>query len=342
MCGGQESYRKNPSEDCLFFRNNWILFSYHDLQSNKRLDGDGEVSTEPVTNGASAWNSILGTGNGKTHFLGRCGTIPVYDGTSWVLVRNVHTIYEGAENCTDPAKADTLRVYANSLLDHYPETIQQLEKLGVRVKALLNRQIKTYEDVVTWAESIFNTGPTLKLPPHVADTVALAFNDVIIEVKAGKDPAYVIPAAPRGADVMATLDFMVPGSKTRYGPRHEFTRTAFSKQLPDRTRYQGDAPRRRRGRPRKDGLMPGSDEAKLADKQKADDRKARREAREAARLESRGASKSPPKPAPLEEKAASGNGKAEASDQVASITPMPSRRRRPLVKVGQDRRGIGT
>jgi len=283
------------------------------------------MSAEATT----VWTKIVSSmGGGKSHdfvILRYAGCIPVHDEGVWRVFKNTLTIYPGAENCADPAKVDALRENAKSLLEHYPETVPQLEKLGVRVRALVNKPITDFEGVVAWALSIFNTGPVSKLPPHVHDTVDIAYGDVVIGVKHGRDAVYVIPAAPRGEGIFATLDFSVPGSKTRYGPRHDYTRLAFAKQVPQsgrKARYRGTTadgePRRLRGRPRKDGLMPGSAEAKAADEQKEAERQAgvqqRREARAAKRAEKLAATQLPKAEKPPEE--------------VASITNLPRRKKR--------------
>ena len=221
--------------------------------------------------------------NGKPHPTGRAGCIPVFDGSEWRVFKNSLTIYFGAENAADPAKVDVLRSNVNDLLDHYPETIPKLEKLGAKVKALLKHRIETHEDVSAWADSMFNSGPVdAKQPAHVHDTVHLAYDDVVIEVKTGKDPVYVIPAGPRGSGEGATLDFSVPGSKKRFGPRHEFSQAAFNEQIEKRTKPRPAAEGQRpRGRPRIDGLVPGSAEAKRADRKKEKEREAKRAARAA-------------------------------------------------------------
>jgi Family of unknown function (DUF6424) len=222
--------------------------------------------------------------------LGRSGSIPVFDGDKWRIFKNYLTVFLGAENCADPAKVDLLRENVINLLEHYPETIPQLERLGVRVRALLNKRIETTADVAVWSGSIFNTGPVSKQPVHVHDTMQLAHNDIVIEVRGGKEPVYVIPAGPRGADINETVDFSVPGSKRRYGARHDFTRLAFTRQVPKEAKpatYRGKTaegePQRPRGRPRKDGLVPGSPEARRADRKKEREKEARRLAREARR-----------------------------------------------------------
>lgn len=233
----------------------------------------------------SVWAKILTSIGHEADLLDRSGCVPVYDASmkTWRIFRNV-TLHQGAENVADPARVDGVRINAKSLVDHYPGTIEQLERYGARVKTLLNQQITTYKDVVNWAESLFNVGPSSKLPSHVHATLDLAYDDFVIEVKSGREAVYVIPASPRDSDDYTTLDFSVPGSRRRYGPRHEYSRTAFAKQVvPKPPRYRGKTvegePHRPRGRPRKDGLIPGSAAAKRADTKKEKERMARRATR---------------------------------------------------------------
>lgn len=262
---------------------------YNFLQYGKLTYG-GRLRVTEVTK--KVWAKILQTmDENPAHPTGCAGCIPVYDG-QWRVFRNALTIYDGAENAADPAKVDVLRQNVVDLLDHYPDTIKQLEKLGARVRGLLNRQIKTQADVQAWADSMFNSGPTGgKQPLHIHDTIDLAYDDIVIEVKGGRDPVYVIPAGPRGSGVNETIDFSVPGSKKRYGPRNEFTKAAFAKQVPKKIkapRYRGKTaegePQRPRGRPRLDGLIPGSPEAKRADRKKQKDKERKRAARNAAKV----------------------------------------------------------
>jgi hypothetical protein len=136
----------------------------------------------------------------------------------------------------------------------------------------------------------------------------------VVEVKQGRNPVYVIPASPKGSGDGTTLDFSRPGIKARYGPRHEYSKTAFAKQIPKRQprppRYRGHTgdgePQRPRGRPRKDGLLPGSPEARRANRKKLREREARRAARQARQaaaltenLEETMASITPLKPSPV-------------------------------------------
>jgi hypothetical protein len=254
--------------------------------------------------------------------------IPVYDGETWRLFRNTVTIWPGMETAADPDKVDRLRENVTSLMGRYAETLPQLEKLGIRVKTLLNRQIKTHADVVTWAESIFNVGPSTGLLVHVEDALAMAYDDLKIQVQMGRHPAFVLPAAARGAGVRQTVDYTVPGSKLRYGPRHEYTKTAFSLQAPGAAQSHTEATRRAqaqdvlsgavrgRGRPRKDGLMPGSREAKAADRKKREQARTRQQRERAVRS-------IPPTRGEL----------SESEEELATITELPPQRR-VLARVG--------
>ena len=209
-------------------------------------------------NGTEAWQKI--TGFNGTIKLGRVGYIPVYAGGDWIWFKNTATIWPGMEYSSDPERVDKLRQNVLELLGAFDSTIPELERLGIRIKGLLNKQIKTQADVEQWAESIFNMGPTNGLPVHVEDALALAGTDFKIIVQRGPSPQYVLPAGPVDSDAKATMDFNTPGSKTKFGPRHAFTKTAFSIPPPRSLRP--------RGRPRKDGLPSGSKEAKAADRAK--------------------------------------------------------------------------
>jgi hypothetical protein len=276
-----------------------------------------------------AWQKI--TGDESIEF-GRAGWIPVYDG-EWRVFRSTQIIWPGMEISSDPAKVDKLRQNALELLAAFPDTIPQLEKLGIRVKALLNHPIVNQADVITWAGSIFNQGPVLDhLPPHVADAVALGYDDFKIVVQSGRHPQYVLPAGPRDSKSKMTVNYNVPGSKLKFGPRHQFSKTAFSPQAPEapqgRTgatkRYRGtldeNGATRPRGRPRKDGLTPGSKEAKAADKQKKRDLLKARTVREKTR-----AAKSVKAEPQIPE--------AESANGHATITELPTTRRI-LARVG--------
>lgn len=270
-----------------------------------------------------AWDKIYGATK-----LGRAGFIPVYDDGTWRLFHNTVTIWPGMENAVDPERIDVLRRNAVSLMERYPDTIPQLEKLGVRVKSLLNKAIKTHADVLAWAESIFNVGPSSGLPIHVQDAMSMAYDDLKVQVRSGRHPAFVLPVAPRETGIKQTVDYTVPGSKLRYGPRHEFTKAAFSLQAPqggteaDRRAQAKDVLNgavRGRGRPRKDGLMPGSKDAMAADRKRQRELE-RERAKKVRQRESR---------------------QAKPEGELATITELPKAQpeRRVLVRVGKTASG---
>jgi hypothetical protein len=263
-------------------------------------------------NGTEAWQKIAGF-NG-TIKLGRVGYIPVFDGESWTWFKNTATIWPGMEYSSDPEKVDKLRQNALELLAAFDKTLPELERLGIRVKGLLNKTIKTQTDVEQWANSIFNEGPTNGLPVHVEDALALSGDAFKIIVQRGPNPQYVLPAVPLDSEAKATLDFNTPGSRTKFGPRHAFTKTAFSIPPPGTAKDRPEGSVRPRGRPRKDGLPPGSREARAADKAK---QKALERAR-AKRLKEREQAKLKPP--------------AKRVRKLATVTELPRRR---LVRVGK-------
>ena len=217
-----------------------------------------------------AWQKIAG----PTVKMGRAGLIPIWDNGEWRLLRNTQTIWPYLENGADPVKVERLRRNVVSLMQAYPDTIPHLEQLGIRIKGLLNKPIKTPADVAQWAESMFNMGPVSADPAHVQDAKALVYDDFRVQVRGGKDPAYVIPAGARGSGVLAAYDYATPGSRLRYGSKHDFTQIAFAQQLPKSPQSRTAASNgstRPRGRPRKDGLVPGSKEAKAADRKRLRD-----------------------------------------------------------------------
>lgn len=162
-------------------------------------------------NTTEAWSKITGTKDLK---MGKIAVVPLYDGENWMYVRAISTRQEGH------------RQSVVALMDHFPETVPQLEKLGIRVKALLKRPITTNEQVEAWNQSIFNVGPSAaQLTPKA--------------IKSDTQP----PVASNGS-----------------------------------------GPVRPRGRPRKDGLIPGSPEAKAADEVK----KAQKAEERAAKLKAKG------------------------------------------------------
>jgi hypothetical protein len=267
-----------------------------------------------------AWQKLAGV----PVKVGRAGIVPVFDG-EWRFFRTT-PIWPYVENAADPAKVEKVRQDVLELLAHFDQTLPELEKLGIRVKGLLNKPIKTQADVKQWAEGFFNTGPTTPYPQHVQDALALAYDDFKIQVIGGRHPVFVLPVAPKEANVRQTVDFTVPGSKVRYGPRHAYTKAAFSLQAPGGSQRATEASRRQqardvlngavrgRGRPRKDGLMPGSREAMAADKKRQRD------------LERKRIRKTQPKP----------------EGELATITELPPPKRHSLVRVGKTADGVGS
>lgn len=186
----------------------------------------------PTNDLSQAWSKITGADkDGIQQTMGRAGLIPIFEAGTWRVLRNTHTIYEPAENCASPVKVEQLRRNARSLMNVYPDTGPALEKLGMRIRTLLNHPIKTPADVEAWAKSIFNVGPVHPDEPlHISDTKDLVCEDFVI----GSGP-YVVPAGQRGSGNGAVVTFDEPyGKRRRLGPRSEEAKTAFAAQKPQK------------------------------------------------------------------------------------------------------------
>jgi len=180
---------------------------------------------------SAVWPKIVG----HEIEIGRAGCVPVKIDSDWRRFRNTYTIYDDS---ADPAKVEELRLNARDLVYLFPDTVEGLEKLGVRVKRILEHPIKNQGDVVAWAESIFNTGPTGKTEKAFS-TQALA------------------PAKVRKIRVRAETPTEPEPEPEPAEPERELLPT-------EKVTASG----KRLGRPRKDGLLQGSPEAVEADKLK--------------------------------------------------------------------------
>lgn len=221
------------------------------------------------------------------------GAIPLFINGEWTHVRNAHGIPMHAEYGADPVKVEALRRRAHALIngsamiDGYDSLTQ---RAGYKnAKTILTTPIKKATDVKRWAESVFNWGPG-RSDPH--DAVELAPDGFNADVQ-----GMVVAPAEAGNKGVVVIHPGIQGYKVGhvFGPRHEVSKAAFggsseaavepvaavrspkTSKAPTTTRKAAkapvdpNAPVRRRGRPRKDGLVPGSDEAKAADQKKKDD-----------------------------------------------------------------------
>jgi hypothetical protein len=174
-----------------------------------------------------AWEKVLGA-DVKTE---PAGVIPVWDGEDgWRLYRNFAVV---STDPADPVQVEKLRLNVIALVQNFPETMPELEKLGVRVRTLLNKTIKNEADIEAWAGSFFNVGPSKRF----------------FSLKP--------PRAVRSRTEATGANGAGEGGSGSVRPR---------------------------GRPRKDGLMPGSPEAKEADRVRKEEAASERAAKQAAKL----------------------------------------------------------
>ena len=143
------------------------------------------------------------------------GGLWLYDDEGWFFVRNLVGIEWSGQFCADPAKVDILRQNARRLYAGFPKSFDAFRALGVDLKALLDTEIKTPDDVSRWTDSIcnasvplpqrFHTGAVPKgggvhnYPTPVTDIDRFRYDDFTLWVTdAQKQPAAVVPTNKRG------------------------------------------------------------------------------------------------------------------------------------------------
>ena len=103
-------------------------------------------------------------------------------------------------------------------------------------------------DVVAWAESIFNTGPSTGLPVHVQDAMSMAYDDLQIQVRMGRHTAFVLPVGSRKSGVKQKVDYTV--RRIQAAVRTEARVHQGSLLLQTQEPHRATLRRRRRHRPR--------------------------------------------------------------------------------------------
>lgn len=188
------------------------------------------------------------------------GSLWLLDDGGWFMVQNEAGIEWSAQFCTDPAKADALRLNARRLYVAFPNTVPEMVRLGYKkAQAILDTEITDPATIATWVDSIFNSCVPLPSIRHVAalptgggrhhypapitDIELVKHDDFVLWVtdESGQ-PAAVVPAAARGSGVSRVrVAFATPGTaladrraKARakgqaleLGPRSPLTKQAF-------------------------------------------------------------------------------------------------------------------
>lgn len=86
------------------------------------------------------------------------GSLWVHDGTGWFVVLNAAGVEWSAQWSADPAKVDGLRAAAQRLYAGFPQTLDELDKLGyTEAREILSTPITDHAGVARWTDSLFNS-----------------------------------------------------------------------------------------------------------------------------------------------------------------------------------------
>jgi len=155
----------------------------------------------------------------------------VLDTDGWLLFMGLAGVEWSAQFCADPAKVDRLRQYAARLLDAFPLTLPEYERLGYHEGAtILAEPIIDAAGVARWTDSIFNASVPLPADAHtgvlpkrggrhhypapITDIDFVRRDDFRLWVTDGSGkPVAVAPVAARGSgDGRVRVLYAEPGS----------------------------------------------------------------------------------------------------------------------------------
>jgi hypothetical protein len=94
------------------------------------------------------------------------GGLWLYDGKSWLFVRNLVGIEWSGQFCADPAKVDVLRQNAQRVYARFPESFDEFKTLGIDLKELIETEITDADGIERWTDSICNASVPLPQPGH--------------------------------------------------------------------------------------------------------------------------------------------------------------------------------
>lgn len=110
--------------------------------------------------------TMAGSGSVQAH---HAGSLFVYCDESWTLFLNSAGVEWSAQWSADPAHVDLLRQAAEKLYKRFPETLDELEKLGYgEAREILSTSITNHPGVARWTDSLFNACVPLSPPLHQA------------------------------------------------------------------------------------------------------------------------------------------------------------------------------
>jgi hypothetical protein len=161
------------------------------------------------------------------------GSLWVFDG-EWFLLLNIAGVEWSAQWSADPAKVDALRQNAQRLYARFPETLDEMERLGyAECRKILAAPITDHPGVARWTDSLFNACVPLSPGMHqgvVSDHQAVGgwhhYPKSIWDIQLTRrddfrlwvtdeegHPAAVAPAGPRGSgDGRVHVLWATPGS----------------------------------------------------------------------------------------------------------------------------------
>ena len=86
------------------------------------------------------------------------GSLWIFDGQGWFLLLNVCGVEWSAQWAADPQKVDVLRQNAQRLYARFPETLDEMERLGyAECREILSAPITDHTGVARWTDSLFNS-----------------------------------------------------------------------------------------------------------------------------------------------------------------------------------------
>ena len=180
---------------------------------------------------------IMATLDGKEPFgpgpwqMHHGGSLWVYTGDEWRLFLNTVGIEWSAQFCADPAKVERLRQNALVLYAAFPQSIPEMERLGLtKAEEILSTPVTDAETVSVWVDSIFNScvalppvahtavlptgGGRHHYPTPITDIAEIKYDDFELWVtdEETDTTVAVLPMSPRGSgDGRVTLTFAPPG-----------------------------------------------------------------------------------------------------------------------------------
>ena len=183
--------------------------------------------------------SVAGSGAVQAH---HAGSLWVFAGGSWSLLLNTCGVEWSAQWAADPERVDLLRRNAAQLYARFPETLDELERLGYgEARQIISEPVTDAAGVARWTDSLFNSCVPLTaglhqaypsaqkqvagwhhVPKSIWDQQITRRADFQLWVQDSEGhPAAVVPVAPRGSgDGRVAVLWAHPGSALHRAHEH--------------------------------------------------------------------------------------------------------------------------